>query len=111
VRAEQFSEDSWGRLIRVGSGKGGYWAYVPNPLPPPLEYDPALVNALSAADRALGELAGLGRALPNPYLLARPLTAREAVLSSRIEGTQADLLDLYVYERQTTTLPDFEIAP
>ncbi len=111
MRAEQFSENTWGRLTRVGSGKGGYWAYVPHPLPPPLEYDPALVNALSAADRALGELSGLARALPNPYLLARPLTAREAVLSSRIEGTQADLLDLYVYETGQATLPDFEIAP
>jgi hypothetical protein len=36
--------------------------------------------------------------LTNPYLLVRPLVAREAVLSSRIEGTQADLFDLYVYE-------------
>jgi Fic family protein len=110
VRAEQFSKDSWGRLIRVGSGKGGYWAYVPHPLPPPLEYDPALVNALSAADRALGELAGLGRALPNPYLLARPLAAREAVLSSRIEGMQADLLDLYVFEAGQPALSGLTIA-
>jgi Fic family protein len=110
VRAEQFSENTWGRLTRVGSGKDGYWAYVPHPLPPPLEYDPALVNTLSAADRALGELAGLGRALPNPYLLARPLTAREAVLSSRIEGTQADLLDLYAFEAGQPALPGFEIA-
>lgn len=110
MRAEQFSENTWGRLTRVGSGKGGYWAYVPYPLPPPLEYDPALVNALSAADRALGELSGLARALPNPYLLARPLTAREAVLSSRIEGTQADLLDLYAFEAGQPALPGFEIA-
>lgn len=36
--------------------------------------------------------------LPNPYLLVRPLVAREAVLSSRIEGTQADLINLYTYE-------------
>jgi Fic family protein len=110
VRTEQFSENTWGRLIRVGSGKSGYWAYVPHPLPPPLEYDSALVSALSEADRALGELAGLGRALPNPYLLARPLTAREAVLSSRIEGTQADLLDLYAFEAGQPALPGFEIA-
>ena len=110
VRAEQFSENTWGQLIRVGSGKSGYWAYVPHPLPPPLEYDPALVNALSEADRALGELAGLGRALPNPYLLARPLAAREAVLSSRIEGTQADLFDLYVFESGQPALPGFTIA-
>ncbi len=36
--------------------------------------------------------------MPNPQLLIRPFIRREAVLSSRIEGTQADLTDLYVYE-------------
>ncbi len=110
MRAEQFGENTWGRLIRVGSWKDGYWAYVPNPLPPPLEYDAALIGKLSDADRALGELAGLGRALTNPYLLVRPLVAREAVLSSRIEGTQADLLDLYVYESEQPPLPGLSIA-
>jgi Fic family protein len=56
------------------------------------------VAALSEADRALGELAGLGRAVPNPHLLIRPFVRREAVLSSRIEGTQASLSELYAYE-------------
>jgi Fic family protein len=71
---------------------------VPDPLPPELNYGPPLVRALSEADRALGELAGLGRTLPNPYLLSRPFLRREAVLSSRIEGTQASLVDLYAFE-------------
>jgi Fic family protein len=53
---------------------------------------------LSEADRALGELVGLGRTLPNPHLLIRPFVRREAVLSSRIEGTRASLSDLYAYE-------------
>ncbi len=78
-------------------GSGG-WAFVPDPLPPKLAYGPQLVQALSEADRALGELAGLGRTLPNPYLLTRPFLRREAVLSSRIEGTQASLVDLYAFE-------------
>ena len=69
-----------------------------DPLPPKLAYGPQLVQALSEADRALGELAGLGRTLPNPYLLTRPFLRREAVLSSRIEGTQASLVDLYAFE-------------
>jgi Fic family protein len=56
------------------------------------------VSTLSNADRALGELAGLGRTLPNPQLLIAPFISREAVLSSRIEGTQTDLTDLYAYE-------------
>jgi Fic family protein len=55
----------------------------------------------------LGELAGLGQALPNPHLLIQPLIRREAVLSSRIEGTQASLVDLYAYEAVQLTLFEF----
>jgi Fic family protein len=76
----------------------GCWAFVPVPIPPKLDYGPPLVAALSEADRALGELAGLGRTLPNPYLLTRPFLRREAVLSSRIEGTRASLVDLFAFE-------------
>ena len=36
-------------------------------------------------------MAGEGRALPNPHWLIRTFVRREAVLSSRIEGTQATL--------------------
>jgi hypothetical protein len=36
---------------------------------------------------ALGELKGIGRFMPNPYLLIRPLQKKEAVASSNIEGT------------------------
>lgn len=80
------------------------WAFVPNPLPPALTWTPRLITALSEADRALGELAGLGRNLVNPNLLIRPFMRREAVLSSRIEGTQATLTDLYAYEGEQLSL-------
>lgn len=43
-------------------------------------------------------LAGAGEWLPNPHLLIRPFLRREAVLSSRIEGTQASVADLVIYE-------------
>jgi Fic family protein len=56
------------------------------------------VAALSQADRAIGRLAGEGRRLPNPHLLIRPFVRREAVLSSRIEGTQATLGELLAAE-------------
>jgi len=72
----------------------GYPAFVPNPLPPDLLWTGGLVHALSDADRAIGRLAGEGRRLPNPHILMRPFMAREAVLSSRIEGTQATLGEL-----------------
>jgi len=71
---------------------------VPDPLPPPIPWDQGLAAALSAADLAIGRLAGEGRRLPNPHLLLRPFIRREAVLSSRIEGTQATLGELLAAE-------------
>jgi Fic family protein len=79
-------------------GKLGYWAFVPAPLEPGLVFDSPFVKLLSKADRGLSELAGIARTLPNPHLLIRPFMRREAVLSSRIEGTQASLSDLLFFE-------------
>jgi Fic family protein len=77
---------------------GGYLAFTPDSLPPELDWTPILVSALSDADRLIGRLAGEGGKLPNPHLLMRPFLAREAVLSSRIEGTQATLGELLADE-------------
>lgn len=88
-----------GTVIRAPQG---YHAFVPAPLPPALSWTPALVRLLSAADGALGELSGLGRILPNPQLLIAPYVRREAVLSSRIEGTRSSLSDLLADEAQRT---------
>src|SRR5262249_19046919 len=98
MNPERFKNSTAGRLSKVGQGDAAYWAFVPNPLPPDLSFNLELINALSEADRALGELAGLGRTMSNPQLLIRPFVRREAVLSSRIEGTQADITELYAYE-------------
>lgn len=73
-------------------------AFVPNPLPPEIPIDWSLASVMSEADRALSELAGVARTLPNPHLLIRPFMRREAVLSSRIEGTQTSLSELFVFE-------------
>lgn len=95
MNAKQFTDKSAGQVIRTIKG---YYAFVPHPLPPKISWTPLAVALLSKADRALGELAGIGRALPNPHLLILPFARREAVLSSRIEGTQASLSDLFAYE-------------
>jgi Fic family protein len=69
----------------------GYNAFIPHSLPPKLEWDNSIVNSLSRADFLLGKLASEGSKLLNPRLLIRPFIAKEAVLSSKIEGTQATL--------------------
>lgn len=84
-----------GQLFRLS---GGGSAFVPKPLPPAIEWTPLLVRTLSDADRRVGQLAGEGARLPNPHLLLRPFLRREAVLSSRIEGTQATLGELLAAE-------------
>lgn len=86
------------RAGTVVQAPGGYAAFVPAPLPPELVYDADLVLRLSRADTALSELSGLGRQLLNPHLLIGPYVRREAVLSSRIEGTRASLSDLLLDE-------------
>ncbi len=72
----------------------GYYSFIPNPLPPQFEWNNTLVNSLSRADHVLGMLAREGARLPSPHLLIRPFITREAVLSSKIEGTQATLLEV-----------------
>jgi Fic family protein len=83
----------------------GYWAFIPNPLPPRIVYDRDLSRLLSDADRSLGELSGTGSLLANPYLLISPYVRREAVSSSRIEGTQASLGDLFLFEAAESEKP------
>ncbi len=77
---------------------GGRKAFVPNPLPPlNLDLNPVL-PILSRATQAVGELKGIGRTIPNPLLLVRPLQRREAVSSSGMEGTFTTLSDLFIFE-------------
>ncbi len=95
MNPKDFSVKKAGRAVKTPEN---YWAFVPAPLPPRLAYDPDLVTLISQADTALSELSGVGRLLPNPHLLIAPWMAREAVLSSRIEGTRASISDVLIDE-------------
>jgi Fic family protein len=99
---ENFSEEAPGRVTRSVLG---HWTFEPDPLPPRLSLDLSLLNRLSEADQALGQLAGVGRMLPNPHLLIRFFIRREAVLSSRIEGTVTQLGQLFLFEVQPEEAP------
>ena len=77
---------------------GGNRAFVPAPLPPKIEWTQALMAASAEAHLLVGRLAGEGGRLPNPHIFIRPFLRREAVLSSKIEGTQATLGELLAAE-------------
>lgn len=92
-----------GRELRQPPGSyvavsGGGRAFVPAPLPPKIGWTHDVLHAATEASLVLGRLAGLGGRMRNPHLLLRPFMKREAVLSSRIEGTQATLGDLLADE-------------
>ena len=95
MEPKDFPSSDTGKVIRA---KTGYWAFSPAPLPPKMTWSGQLVNALSYAERELSRLATLSSSYPFPRILSQPFMRREAVLSSRIEGTRASLVDLYNYE-------------
>jgi Fic family protein len=103
MNPEDFKNSSSGTCLSVSQG---FCAFVPNPLPPRIDWTPELVQSLSDATQLLGELSGTGRILLNPYLLIGPYIRREAVSSSRIEGTQASLSDLFFFEAAETEEPE-----
>lgn len=70
-----------------------------HPLPPQFDVSPLLPD-LTRAHFALGSLNGALVNIPNLDLLTAPLLTKEAVLSSRIEGTQATLDEVMQYEAE-----------
>ena len=95
MNPEEFRHSDSGKVIHT---QQGYWACIPNPLPPNIQWSLAVVSALSEADRGLSRLNTLAEAFPFNQTLIMPFVRQEAVLSSRIEGTRASLADLYTYE-------------
>ena len=99
MRESDFTAASPGRLVPADTLDGSYWpAFVPNPLPPTVNWSNQTVGMLSQADWALSRLDGRGADLPDPHLLIGPMSTREAVASTRIEGGLSDILDIYQYQ-------------
>src|SRR5680860_599146 len=76
-------------------GAHGYTAFFPAPIPRSLALPSSTVHLLAEAEGALGQLAGVGRLVPSPDLLIRPYLLREALSSTRIEGTQATIREVF----------------
>ncbi len=106
--AANYARTPFGSAERT-PGTYGYTAFFPQPIPRSLDLSPITVTKMADAEAALGRLAGAGRLLPSPQLLVGPYLRREAVASTRIEGTQASLTDVYDAEADDLPLgPDVE---
>lgn len=105
MKSDDYAETMFGRPIRI-PGTHGYTAFSPAPIPRHLDLPGSVIRMLADAEGALGQLAGAGRLLPNPSLLITPYVLREALSSSRIEGTQASMVE--VLESDVTSRPPSE---
>jgi len=94
----KFSQNSPGKLVKVSTDWGEDHGFVPDPLPPDWTFPPDLWPLLASAKHEIGILEGLGRNLPNPAIVLRPLADREAIRSSRLEGTYASPKELLLFE-------------
>ena len=61
--------------------------------------DPELLSLLSQADRAIGELNAFSQLVPDVDLFIQMHIAKEATQSSKIEGTQTNIQDAFINER------------
>jgi Fic family protein len=98
VKSPRGSNGLPGTGVRPGDPRAGdrwaFWYFEPTSIPRNLVLDAPTVLALSEADAALGHLHGLGHLITDPQLLIGPYVTREALASSRIEGTQASLAEV-----------------
>jgi Fic family protein len=99
VDPRDFTDSAPGRLVPTTHG---LLAFVPDPLPRGIALPPAAVKRLAAAERAIGRLSGVTLQEFNPYLISSPLLHREAILSSRMEGTITTPEQLVLLEAEQT---------
>jgi Fic family protein len=91
---DQYTSRMFGVPDREPGNRWSFWFFRPSDIPRALELSPQTVLSLSEADASLGHLRGLGHLLRDPELLLGPYLQREAVASSRIEGTETSLSEV-----------------
>lgn len=101
-----FGAKSTGKLVPVSAVRGVTSAFVPDRLPPDWSFPADLWPLLTEARVALADLNGVGRHLPNPDLLLRPLQNREAQKSSSLEGTYTEPEEQMLFELEPETPRD-----
>lgn len=97
MRRQDLSPERQAYLVRA-DGHSNAWALVAPPTPRTLPAGSSNPASSAEANVALGELSQSLIRIPNSDMVTRTLARREAVSSSKIEGTQSDLPHLLAYE-------------
>jgi Fic family protein len=108
MRPDDFEPGCPGKLVPIPEGPPGTFAYVLQPLPRTLALSSKTIRLLSAAERSIGRLCGRMQSGFNPFLIARPLLRREALISSRMEGTKTTAARLVSLEAASDSASDAE---
>jgi Fic family protein len=88
MKISDFKSSKSGQLVRT---EGSNWAFLPDLLPPEVTPSSELFRLTSEADAELGRLCGLIDQMSDPETLFMNFMRREAILSSRIEGTHSTI--------------------
>lgn len=102
MKRTEFSVPRQSHLLDIGDG---LVAFLPPPLPPPIEFPRAVYMADGNARAAIGELVAGARRVQNLSLILGPLRQREAVLSSRIEGIETEVAEIVLRDAVQDAMP------
>lgn len=86
-------------------------AFIPDDLPDRITLPGSAWMTVSDAAAELGRLDAAASLIPRPQLVARVATRREAIGTSALEGTFADLTDLFAAEVLPEDEQDTNVAP
>ncbi len=82
--------------------------YIPTALPFDILEWGSLVRLIGRVNAELARYDGVLQSIPSPLLLLSPMTTQEAVLSSKIEGTQANLREVMEYQAAPNVVGDID---
>lgn len=97
---DQFTDAAPGELVTTTANGHETLSFVPDPLETVDVDQGALVAEIGQAMRMLGALDYLGPKAGSHAMIIEAFARKEAIYSSRIEGTQVTLSDVYRYEAQ-----------
>ncbi|HZQ28156.1 MAG TPA: Fic/DOC family N-terminal domain-containing protein [Acidimicrobiales bacterium] len=86
-------------------------AFIPNDLPERVDLPGAVWMTVSEAMTELGRLDAAASLIPNPQLIARIATRTEAVGTSALEGTYAELSEVFAAEVLPRAEQDADVPP